>query len=544
VKVVPVVADPLALINRRVTSQSEQADPRQVPNNAGGYGFAINDLARLRRFLTMGTAGGTYYVGEQELTRENAKVVLDLVATDGLAVVNEILAISLAGRAPKQNPTIFALAAAAGLGNVETRRAALAVLPKVCRTGTHLFLFAKYIEQFRGWGPTLRRGVSSWYLSKPVEDLAYQLIKYRGREGWTHRDMLRLSHPTIGDPARASAMRGALSFAAGHEIEGETPRLIEGFLKAQSAASPAVTAALVAEYGLPWEALQPDHLTSAVVWGALLDRGLPQTALMRNLPRLTKLGLFQKADRRRQVAERLATGMSKARVHPVNVLVALRTYAGGRSVRGESTWAAQPEITDALDAGFYEAFGGVVPAGKRTLLGLDVSGSMGSPAGGLPISCREASAAIGMVTVATEPETTVVGFTSANRRGGWSNNAVLTPLDLSNRRRLDDVIRSISDLPFGGTDCALPWTEALAQGAEYDTIITMTDSETWAGTIHPHQAMRQYRDRMGIPTRSIVVGMTSSGFSINDPSDPLGLDVAGFDSAVPTLISDFSAGRV
>jgi 60 kDa SS-A/Ro ribonucleoprotein len=151
-----------------------------------------------------------------------------------------------------------------------------------------------------------------------------------------------------------------------------------------------------------------------------------------------------------------------------------------------------------------------------------------------------------MVTMATEPDVEVVGFTSA--RGGSRyydrTGDGLTTLDLSPRRRLDDVIGYVSRLPFGGTDCALPWTWALEQGKEFDTIITATDNETWAGPVHVHQAQRRYREQTGIPARSIILGMTATNWSVNDPTDPLALDVAGFDSAVPNLVSDFSAGRV
>ena len=38
----------------------------------------------------------------------------------------------------------------------------------------------------------------------------------------------------------------------------------------------------------------------------------------------------------------------------------------------------------------------------------------------------------------------------------------------------------------------------------------------------------------------VVVGMVSNGFSIADPSDPGMLDVVGFDTATPQLISDFA----
>ena len=49
---------------------------------------------------------------------------------------------------------------------------------------------------------------------------------------------------------------------------------------------------------------------------------------------------------------------------------------------------------------------------------------------------------------------------------------------------------------------------------------------------------------MGIPARLIVVGMTATNFTIADPEDPGTLDVVGFDTATPRLISDFAAGRI
>jgi 60 kDa SS-A/Ro ribonucleoprotein len=85
---------------------------------------------------------------------------------------------------------------------------------------------------------------------------------------------------------------------------------------------------------------------------------------------------------------------------------------------------------------------------------------------------------------------------------------------------------------------------AAAKDKTYDTICVMTDNETWAGAMHPHQALREYRNRVGVDTREVVVGMTVTDFTIADPNDPGTLDIAGFDSAVPNLISDFSRGDV
>lgn len=120
----------------------------------------------------------------------------------------------------------------------------------------------------------------------------------------------------------------------------------------------------------------------------------------------------------------------------------------------------------------------------------------------------------------------------------------LTPLAISPRQRIDDAIRAVSDLPFGGTDCALPMRYAIERGREVDTFVIYTDSETWAGDVHPVQAPREYRERSGIAARLIVVGMVSNGFTIADPDDPGMLDVVGFDTATPAVIAGFAGGTL
>jgi 60 kDa SS-A/Ro ribonucleoprotein len=73
-----------------------------------------------------------------------------------------------------------------------------------------------------------------------------------------------------------------------------------------------------------------------------------------------------------------------------------------------------------------------------------------------------------------------------------------------------------------------------------DIFCVYTDSETWAGDIHPSQALRAYRQKMGIAAKLVVIGMTSNGFSIADPDDAGMLDVVGFDTATPSIIADFA----
>ncbi len=534
--------------------------PGQVANDAGGHAWPVDVWTRLRRFLILGSEGGSYYASQSTLTRENALAVEQAVREDGIRAVEEIVRVSREGRAPKHGPALYALALAAGLGGEATRKAALAALPQVARTGTHLFLFASFVEGFRGWGRSLRRAVGAWYAAQSPDSLAYQAVKYRQREGVAHRDLLRLAHPA----ARVGSGNPTLDVSAEHArlfewiVRGRAPdglpRLVEGFVRAQAAATARESAALVREYGLPREALQPQHLTSPEVWTALLD-GMPMTALIRNLATITRVGVIAPgSDGAARTVAQLgdAERIRAARVHPIALLAALRTYASGRGIRGRGEWTPVREIVDALDAAFYAAFGNVEPAGTRLLLALDVSGSMasGNVAGVQGLSPRDASAALALVTAATETQFEIVGFhagrggwKSGGKRPGWSPDG-LTPLAISPRQRLDDAVKAVSGLPFGGTDCALPMLYATAKRRQVDTFVIYTDSETWAGDIHPAQALRAYRQASGIDARLIVVGMVSNGFSIAYPADQGMLDVVGFDTATPQLISDFARGAL
>ena len=49
------------------------ADPGFDPgrNSGGGYSWQVDDWTRLDRFLILGAEGGTYYIAERELVKQN-----------------------------------------------------------------------------------------------------------------------------------------------------------------------------------------------------------------------------------------------------------------------------------------------------------------------------------------------------------------------------------------------------------------------------------------------------------------------------------------
>ena len=579
--------------SRRTPQSQPIPGSSQVPNSAGGFAWEVTPWTRLRRFLILGSEGGSYYASERTLTLENASCVRECIQLDGMRTVVMIADVSKAGRAPKNDPALWALAACISYGDIQTKRQAEKALPVVARTGTHLYHFVAYAETMRGWGRLLRRAVAGWYENMPTDKLAYQAIKYRQRDGWSHRDLLRLAKPQahrdgkLGEEhgweyaADESARRAAIFDWICRGEQGETWQrvrgkqivhrgrpdrqadlgLIDGYMHAQTAATPAATADLVRSYDLPREALLSEHLNSPEVWDAMLDSGMPMTAMIRNLATMTRAGvLTATSEGTRTVIAQLGNedALRKARVHPIQVLIALLTYRSGMSVRGSNTWQPVARIIDALNDAFYASFGNVQPTGKRTLLALDVSRSM---TGGIVAGCpgldpRMATAAMAMVTARVEDVWECVGFFAG--AGGFQTAVTphrsmyglgrgvtgISPLAITPRQRLDDIVNYTRGLPFGGTDCALPMMYAGATKQEFDTFVVYTDSETWHGSVHPSQALRECREQFVPDAKLVVVGMVSNGFSIADPNDPGMMDVVGFDTAAPQIISDFARGEL
>ena len=545
----------------RKTPQSQPIPGRtdMVEGNAGGSVFPVDDWKRLDRFLVLGSTSGHYYASPQKLTAENADAVIRCIKKDGVRVVDRVVEVSEGGQAPNNDPALFVLAmcSSESLADVVTRRIAFDSLPRVARIGTHLYHYASFVKNFRGFGRGLRTAIAAWYNQRDTDSLAYQACKYQQRDGWSHRDLLRLSHPKTSDVAKNAAYKWIVS----KELSDEMPRILMDFHTVNREDMNVVTLARIIREGrLPREAIPTKWLNDVDVWAALLEN-MPTTAMIRNLGKMTSIGLLAPmSDGANRVVKQLGnqTILRLARVHPISILVALTTYQQGHGVRGKLTWEPVSQIVDALDEAFYLTFDNVEPANKNTMLALDVSRSMifdSAMIANTFISARVGSAAMALVTARTEPNHVFTIFSSGGTDFGARGKSKLNTLayrggtgistiDISPRQRLDDVVKRVSGLPFGGTDCALPMLYALEWKLKIETFIVYTDSETWAGDIHPVQALQQYRQKMGIPAKLIVCGMTSGGFTIADPNDAGMLDVVGFNTATPKLINDFSRGDI
>ena len=535
-----------------VVPQTKKLTYDMVENSAGGYSYAVNDETRLLRYLCLGTEGGSYYATGMILKRENIQCIDRLIMEGkGEEVVKLIKDVSVNGRACKQTPILNALAICARSNEPKTKKAAYSVLSDVCRIPTHLFEFVNLCEaesSGTGWGRAHRTAIGKWYnqFATDPKKLARLTTKYKSRHGWSHRDVIRLSHLKPATAPLEVVIRYVIknmndSFDSVIDRNNDCGDVKE-FLKAVEEAKKCTRAdieklrGLIAEHQLVREHI-PNHLLDTKdVWDTLM-RLMPMTAMIRNLGNMSRFQLLEiDSFGEKLVCEKLGNKdlLKSSRVHPFTLLVAWNAYKAGRGDRGKNAWPVNQKVVRSLESAFYDSFRYVRPTKKRFCLAVDVSGSMRQQViGSAAIEARDAAAAMMLLTARTEEYWEVVAFTNG-----------LTEMNITKNDTLETTIDKCSALPFSATDCSLPITWAAGKKKKFDVFIVYTDSETYFGNIHPAQALKEYRKNVGNQeARLIVCGMVSNGFTIADPKDPFMMDVVGFDTEAPKAMASFIRGE-
>lgn len=550
-----------------------------VTTDQGGVAYEAGVWQRLNRFLVIGSDHGSYYASGQKLTVENVDVVKQALAEDWQRALAMIVRVSEGGLAPKQDPQVLALAIAAKDSRLEVRQEALMVaLPKVCRYGTTLFHFVAYLKALNGgkWrvGRLFRRAIKNWYETKAVRPgvmtglpLAWEVEKYKSRDGFSHRDLLIMAHPKFDDLATNAVARWV--------VHGELPESWEddhissylhacrfastdapprGVLQPGGSISPSDDRDIartkliesIAAHRLHREVINTAWLDDPQVWEALLQ-DMPIEAMIRNLAKMTSIGLLSSSSNRtkgiggapdavRLVTERLRDKdrLVRGRVHPLKVLSALRVYSEGAGDLGSLRWTPVREIIDALDDAFYLSFQAVEPMGQGVVIALDVSGSMSARSTMRGFTAYDLAAVMGMVHVETEANPHIIAF--SNR---------LHSIHLKKGMRLQDAIRVVQSFSGGGTDLSIPLRYAANHGQAFPgdrvrAVVTYTDNQNGEYTYPNH--LRSARGLNGLTMKNVVAAMTAERYSVNDPKDPDGLDVVGFSTDAPSVIASFVRG--
>jgi hypothetical protein len=196
--------------NRASIPQTCKLDINQVLNDAGGYVWKLPTLEHVNRYLVLGGAKdmGNYYRQSSDVNLECALSVLKMIrdpdASQFVQLCALLKAVSVGGRAPKQEPVLLSLAAAIVFAkNPAEKQIAFETMKDCVRIPTHMFMLAGFVRDLsmskpenkgKGWGAGFRKAISHYYTSRNGRDLAFQMTKYQNREGWTHADIIRMIH--------------------------------------------------------------------------------------------------------------------------------------------------------------------------------------------------------------------------------------------------------------------------------------------------------------------------------------------------------------
>ncbi len=441
------------------------------------------------------------------------------------------------------------------------RAYALSKLPLVAKTPTKLYTFATYIQDMRGWGRSLRKAFANWYQDKKIETLALHAWKYKSRDGWSHRDLMRLAHPVTSDPVRAAIFtylakpdvsplsKGLEAFAesqpkrmskAAREAQAPLVQIAaaEELLHLEGKDSKTVqkAAQLIVDHRLTHEAV-PGHLKAfPEVWEALAQ-DMPVQALLRNLNKMTSVGFVKPLSKgERLVVDALHNkdAIARSKAHPMRFLIALKQYEKGHGDKGSLTWNPTANVKDALDSAFYASFGNVEVTNRPMLVAVDDSGSMQGhygATGGTILTPAEAAAAMALVTIMVEPKAHLISFATYAREVNYSRRSTLNHLMKMFGKR-------------EGTDTSVPIQYVLNNNMDVDAVISYTDNNTWAGRGHHSEYLKRYERKVGHPVRFVNVAMEANASTDIDPTNPNAMELTGFDADTPAMISEFVSGRL
>ncbi|XP_015754714.1 PREDICTED: 60 kDa SS-A/Ro ribonucleoprotein-like [Acropora digitifera] len=419
--------------------QSQQLSSSQTQNEAGGFVWKVDDFERLRRFLVLGSEGGTYYAKERKVGKENAQALLRLIGEGrGPEAVKIIVDYSTEGRTAKQDPIILCLAICARSMHMETKRAAYAAITQVLRIPTHLFMFVELCETLSkptstGWGRAHRKAIQKWYTEKNPRNLAVAVTKYKRRNKWSHRDLFRLCHIKPKDPGIQFVVKYVMKGFDAVRQEADASEIGEDVVS--------VVNFLNAVEEAKW--MDQDQLVQAIKQHGLVREHIPTQHLNTGKfvePTYKRYLLAIDVSGSMSSSNCIGTSLTPRVASAAMAMLIARTEPQYHFVGFSNTLVPlNINSTQRLDTVIRTIDQFVEPTYKRYLLAIDVSGSMSSSnCIGTSLTPRVASAAMAMLIARTEPQYHFVGFSNT-----------LVPLNINSTQRLDTVIRTIDQVNSG-----------------------------------------------------------------------------------------------
>jgi len=322
--------------------------------------------------------------------------------------------------------------------------------------------------------------------------------------------------------------------------------------------------------------------------------GMPITALLRNLAKMSSIRLFDSAiysegpQIERMICQHLINPsvLISGKVHPLSVMSCWATYRRGCGLLGSLSWSPSQHIVQALDTAFYNSFHTLKGTGRACLHGIDASGSMSSattPVSGL--SAAEVCAVMAMAYCRAESHhalatgkrycqymgyfstkfkeyteevtvrTTFAEMCAIVQRSDWQMTDIGKMFEFACQQlqqSLDDPLNLRGETPVqqwkGFYEVFLVWTDNDVNSGEQPMIALKRYHELVAKcfALNPLNEDGSTGDAKELALKHfaklVVIATVPTEFTIGDPNDPNVLNMSGFDSSGPTILYSFLTG--
>ncbi|HEY7310252.1 MAG TPA: TROVE domain-containing protein [Gemmataceae bacterium] len=455
------------MANKNLFASLKSLLPRaDARNEAGGVAYRLTPRHALAQLATTGCFNNVYYSdAEQQLAVLLALVeqVDDNVYLAKLAVYSRQRAFlkdmpaALLVLLSKRDPELFHRVFERVVDN-----------GRVLRTLFQMILSGQFGRKSLSYA--LQRAFQRWLNAAGVGTLLSASI---GNDP-SLRDVLHLARPTPSDNAR----RALFGFLTDKPVEkwapataADLPREVADLIAFRRADSEAGQIAILERARFRWDLLA-DSTRGPSVWKAMARQMGPQ-ALRMNLNTLVRHeALAGDLEMVAYVARRIADAdeIRRGRQFPYQYLSA---YLSAESNVPQA-------IREALGQAAETACGNVPQLSEPIVIGVDVSGSMGSPLTGQrgrgatsKMRCVDVAALFAAALLRRNPDSVVVPFDTAAYRA-----------DVSANDRILDVAAYLARFGGGGTDCSLPLAEAnrTYRDRRFAGCVLVSDMESWIGT--------------------------------------------------------------
>lgn len=416
-------------------------------NEAGGRAYTLSSEQALAQFAATGCLNGTFYASDEQ----------QLQATLSLANQCEprfVAATAVFAREQgcmKDMPALLCAVLAARDGALLQ-----AVFARVIDSAKMLRTFVQILRSGvtgrKSLGTLPRRLVREWLAARSDQQLFDGSI---GNQP-SLADIVKMVHPKPASPARSNLLAYLLGKPFDLELLPPTVAQFEQW-KLGAAEMPDVSFQFLAS-----QDLTPDQ------WRTIAQRA-SWTTLRMNLNTLLRHRVFECAATSAIVAARLAdaAAIRRAKAFPYQIMTTLQ------NIRDEVPGAIRTALEQALES----ALANVPELPGRTIVAVDVSGSMQSPAtsqrrGSTSVTtCLDVAALFAAALLRKNPGTLVIPF---------HDKVCDVALDATASVAATHAV--LCGLPSGGTNCSAVLAHCNRKRLRADRVVYVSDNQSWVDT--------------------------------------------------------------